>query len=649
MTSASSAYRDAYNLPRWSEGYAQINEAGNLCIYPDPTGQEHIDLTCLAADLKAAGLRMPALVRFPGILHHRVQCLVTAFQQAMNEFDYRGTFTPVYPIKVNQQQPVVEQIVRGQELAGVESIGLEAGSKPELIAILAQVRDTRATIVCNGYKDAHFIRLALMAEKLGHRVFLVVEKLSELPLILAEAERLQVQPRLGVRARLATIGKGNWQNTGGEKSKFGLSASQILTMVRTLSERGQLSVLQLLHFHLGSQLANIHDIHTGLTECGRIFSELAAIGVDVRWLDVGGGLGVDYEGTGSRSYCSMNYSMAEYARKVVGVIHAVCEETGVRQPNIITESGRAMTAHHAVLLAEIIDHEPALQTLPDEWSEPVSIVSDHAPACLKELGSVVQQLQQPCAAGALTELFHRVQQGIEDSYTAFSLGLMNLQQRADAESLYSQASQLLMRQLNPANRTHRPMLDELHDRLADKVFVNFSLFQSLPDVWGIDQIFPILPVSGLNQPMRHRGVLQDITCDSDGRIDDYVDSDGLGSSLPLPSVERGDLLAFFMVGAYQEILGDLHNLFGDTDSVDVVLDGEVSAGTLNDGKCGYRIQHPIQGDTIAGVLDYVNFDPADIRARLLGQVDASHLSEADKAMFQQELSESLQAYTYLMP
>ena len=644
MTSASSAYRDAYNLPRWSEGYAQINEAGHLCIHPDPSGRQHIDLTRLADDLKAAGLRMPALVRFPGILHHRVQSLVNAFREAMQEFDYRGSFTPVYPIKVNQQQPVVEQIVRGQELAGVDSIGLEAGSKPELIAILAQVRETRATIVCNGYKDAHFIRLALMAEKLGHRVFLVVEKLSELPLILAEAERLGVQPRLGVRARLATIGKGNWQNTGGEKSKFGLSASQILTMVHSLSERGQLPVLQLLHFHLGSQLANIHDIHTGLTECGRIFSELAAIGVDVRWLDVGGGLGVDYEGTGSRSYCSMNYSMAEYARKVVGVIHAVCEETGVRQPNIITESGRAMTAHHAVLLAEIIDHEPALQTLCDELSEPVSIVSDHAPACLKELDSVVRQLQQPCAAGALTELFHRVQQGIEDSYSAFSLGLMNLQQRADAESLYSQASQLLMRQLNPSNRTHRPMLDELHDRLADKVFVNFSLFQSLPDVWGIDQIFPILPVSGLNQPMRHRGVLQDITCDSDGRIDDYVDSDGLGSSLPLPSVERGDLLAFFMVGAYQEILGDLHNLFGDTDSVDVVLDDE-----LSEGKGGYRIQHPIQGDTIAGVLDYVNFDPEDIRLRLLGQVQASPLSEADKVMFQQELSESLQAYTYLMP
>ena len=643
MTSASSAFRDAYNLTRWSEGYVKINDAGDLCIHPNPDKSTHIDLPRLVDEIRRVGLRTPSLVRFPGILHHRVGSLVAAFHTAMQEFNYQGEFTPVYPIKVNQQQPVVEQIVRGQQLAGVQSIGLEAGSKPELIAILAQLGDTAATIVCNGYKDAHFIRLALMAEKLGHKVFLVVEKLSELPLILTEAERLQVRPRLGVRARLATIGKGNWQNTGGEKSKFGLSASQILTMVRLLSEREQLSALQLLHFHLGSQLANIHDIHTGLTECGRIFSELVAMGLDIKWLDVGGGLGVDYEGTGSRSYCSMNYSMVEYARKVVGVLHAVCEESGVRHPHIITESGRAMTAHHAVLLAEIIDHEspfPSETKFTDHQSSEARVaISEHAPVCLKELKAVCQQLEVENAAGTLTELYHRVQQGISDAYSAFSLGLMNLEQRAQAESLYSHASQRLLTQLNPANRSHRPLLDELHDRLADKVFVNFSLFQSLPDVWGINQIFPILPISRLNQPLSHRAVLQDITCDSDGRIDDYVDSDGIGSSLPLPSVSRNDVLAFFMVGAYQEILGDLHNLFGDTDSVDVVFDEQ--------GR--YELQHPIQGDTIAGVLDYVNFDPEDIRERLLGQVSRSQLVDSDKAMFQQELSESLQAYTYLMP
>lgn len=632
MTTHLTAPDDVYNLSRWSDGYVRVNDSGALCIHPEPEQASHVKLTELADRLRADGLRLPALVRFPGILHHRVASLVEAFRQARKECGYQGGFTPVYPIKVNQQQPVVEQIVRGQQLAGVKRIGLEAGSKPELIAILAQVHQQPATIVCNGYKDAHFIRLALMAEKLGHQVFLVVEKLSELPLILAEAERVGVSPRLGVRARLATIGKGNWQNTGGEKSKFGLSASQILLMVEQLKQRGQLSALQLLHFHLGSQLANIHDIHTGMAECSRIFSELVAIGVDVRWLDVGGGLGVDYEGTGSRSYCSMNYTMAEYARKVVSMIKAVCDETGVRQPHIITESGRAMTAHHAILLAEIIDHEAPLDGEECEFS-------DLSPACLKELQMAAIQLGQPQAAGTLTELHHRIQQAMEDTYAAFSLGMVSLQQRADAETLYSRACKLLMRQLNPANRSHRALLDELQERQSDKVFVNFSLFQSLPDVWGIDQIFPILPIRGLYDSMPHRAVLQDITCDSDGRIDEYVDSDGVSSGLPLPSVACGELLAFFMVGAYQEILGDMHNLFGDTDSVDVILDEEG----------GYQLKHAIRGDTVAGVLDYVNFDPEDIRERLLNKVVASALNDQDKQLFQQELVASLQAYTYLMP
>jgi len=632
MTTRPIAPDDVYNLSRWSDGYVRVNDAGALCIHPEPTQANHVHLPELASELRAAGLRLPALVRFPGILHHRVASLVEAFRQARQECDYQGGFTPVYPIKVNQQQPVVEQIVRGQQRAGVERIGLEAGSKPELIAILAQVQQQPATIVCNGYKDAHFIRLALMAEKLGHQVFLVVEKLSELPLILAESERVGVAPRLGVRARLATIGKGNWQNTGGEKSKFGLSASQILLMIEQLKQRNQLSTLQLLHFHLGSQLANIHDIHTGMAECSRIFSELVAIGVDVRWLDVGGGLGVDYEGTGSRSYCSMNYTMAEYARKVVGMIKAVCDETSVRQPHIITESGRAMTAHHAVLLAEIIDHEAPLD---GEQCD----VSELAPASLKELKWAEGLLQQRLAAGTLTELHHRIQQAMEDTYAAFSLGVVSLQQRADAETLYARACRLLVRQLNPLNRSHRMLLDELQERQSDKVFVNFSLFQSLPDVWGIDQIFPILPIRGLHEPMPHRAVLQDITCDSDGRIDEYVDSEGVASGLPLPSIERGELLAFFMVGAYQEILGDMHNLFGDTDSVDVILDDQG----------GYQLTHAIQGDTIADVLDYVNFDPEEIRDRLLKQVAASTLNHQDKQLFQKELVESLQAYTYLMP
>jgi len=628
-----------YNLPYWSEGYARINDAGELCIFPQPEHpQAHVNLMQLRQQVQQAGLRLPLLVRFPGILHHRVQSLVTAFASARQQLDYNGDFTPVYPIKVNQQQPVVEQLLQGQREAGLTRLGLEAGSKPELIAVLSQLGDQPGTVVCNGYKDRHFVRLALMAEKMGHNVFLVIEKLSELPLILAEAQRLGVSPRLGIRARLATIGKGNWQNTGGEKSKFGLSAYQILQVVEQLRAGGQLECLQLLHFHLGSQLANIRDIHTGLGECSRIFAELIRQGVAVRWVDVGGGLGVDYEGTRSRSYCSMNYSMTEYARNVVAAFKDICDELGLAQhPNIITESGRAMTAHHALLLTEIIDAESPLEGEAD--ARYLQAPDDSAPQPLKALYQVYQQLCDRDVDGSrsLLELYHDVQHWIADAQSGFTQGIVSLPQRAQMEALYSRISRSLKQQLNPGNRSHRQLLDELYDKQADKVFVNFSLFQSLPDIWGIDQIFPILPLRKLHEPVRHRAVLQDITCDSDGRIDSYVDADGIGSCLPLPSIAKGEPLAFFMVGAYQEILGDMHNLFGDTDSVDVQLgdNGEV------------QLSNPIQGDDIAAVLDYVNFCPQDIQRRLQQQVSHSGLSQQDKTAFAAELSESLRAYTYL--
>ncbi|MCH2042145.1 MAG: biosynthetic arginine decarboxylase [Saccharospirillaceae bacterium] len=634
-SSKASSAAEHYNLPYWSEGYAQVNAAGELCIHPQADGGNGVNLNQLGQQLTDAGLRLPVLVRFPGILHHRVQSLVSAFQQARDELDYNGSFTPVYPIKVNQQQPVVEQLLKGQQQAGVERLGLEAGSKPELIAVLAQLGTNNGVVVCNGYKDAHFIRLALMAEKMGHQVFIVIEKLSELPLVLAEAQRLNVKPRLGIRARLATIGKGNWQNTGGEKSKFGLSAYQILQVVEQLRAGGQLDYLQLLHFHLGSQLANIRDIQTGLGECSRIFAELVKLGVPVQWLDVGGGLGVDYEGTRSRSYCSMNYSMAEYARNVISAFKDICDELGLaQQPNIITESGRAMTAHHALLLTEIIDSESPQEGV-------VNPPEDEAPQALKALYQVFDQL---CCSGgdsisprSLVEIYHDVQHWVGDAQSGFALGMFSLSQRAQMEALYSRISRELKQRLNPGNRSHRDLLDELHEKQAEKIFVNFSLFQSLPDIWGINQIFPILPVRSHHDPVRHRAVVQDITCDSDGRIDSYVDADGIETCLPLPSIEKGEQLAFFLVGAYQEILGDLHNLFGDTDSVDVLLDanGEV------------QLQNPIHGDDIADVLDYVNFCPADIQQRLQQQVAASALTDNDKAEFSRELGESLQAYTYL--
>ena len=627
-----------YNLSYWSDGYVTVDTAGDLCVRPNPQVPLDINLAELRKDLQQQGVRLPALVRFPEILHHRVKHLTDAFAEAQQQFNYRGGYTPVYPIKVNQQQPVVEHIIAGQQAAGIAQIGLEAGSKPELLAVLAQVQGHQALIVCNGYKDRHFIRLALMAEKLGHRVFLVIEKISELTVILQEAQRLNVQPRLGLRSRLASVGQGNWQNTGGEKSKFGLSAAQILAVVTELKQLDQLHCLQLLHFHLGSQLANIQDIHNGLRECRQVFADLYRLGAPLNYIDVGGGLGVDYEGSRSRNYCSMNYSIHEYARNVVAALAEICQQLDLPQPHIITESGRAMTAHHAVLLTEIIDTESATGDLHDSLNNNL-LDQDltHASAAQQALKQVLNKLDDTSQQYSLVELYHDSQHWLNDAQLAYTMGQITLEERARIEALNHQIGQQLLTRLDPANRSHRSLIDELSDKLATKAFVNFSLFQSLPDVWGIDQIFPILPLQKLHQAANQQVVLQDITCDSDGRIDRYVATDSISNSLALPSAEAGDLLAIFLVGAYQEILGDMHNLFGDTDAVNVVLSDQ-GGWQLSDISCG---------DSINDVLDYVNYCPNDLLQRLLKQVSSSTLNDAEQALLKQELQQSMKAYTYL--
>ena len=621
------AAQHIYNVPHWSESYFAINDEGSVAVCAE--GQQ-VTLASIIEQVKAQGLALPTLLRFPNILHHRVGQLNQAFATASARLGFSGRYTSVYPIKVNQQRRVVEELVQGQQAAG-QSLGLEAGSKPELMAVLAMSHGQQATIVCNGYKDSHYIRLALLGEKLGHRVYLVIEKISELKRILDEAKALNVTPRLGVRARLASIGKGNWQNTGGDKSKFGLSANQILHVLDVLKQSEQMDSLQLLHFHLGSQIANIRDIQNGLRECGRFFAELGALGANIRTVDVGGGLGVDYEGTGSRNYCSTNYTMQEYANKVVHAFYEACEESGLPHPDIITESGRALTAHHAVLVTDVIDWEqPRVQTV----SEP----DDDASALLKDLWRIYQQLDK-ASPRALLELYHDVIHNLSDGQSAFIHGSLSLVERAQVEAIAQQICIRIRDGLDDGNRAHGVVLNELNERLADKLFVNFSLFQSLPDIWGIDQIFPILPLTQLNDSIERRVVIQDITCDSDGRVDQYVDGEGIESTLPFPTYETSSdiLLGFFMVGAYQEILGDMHNLFGDTDSVDVLIDAE--------GKI--TLQNLQAGDSIASVLRYVNFDPEQMEAAYERHISASSLNEQDKALFLKELTESLSAYTYL--
>lgn len=622
--------RQTFSVDHWSAGYFDISPQGYLDVgYGRMTSRTPI--ARVVEQARADGLRLPLLIRFAGILSDRVRRLCTAFAGAMEELNYTGRYTSVYPIKVNQQRQVVEEIVNTEIDLPHCDVGLEAGSKPELMAVLAMAR-AGSVIVCNGYKDREYIRLALIGEKTGRKVYIVVEKLSELELILEESANLGVSPRIGLRARLSSIGKGNWQNTGGEKSKFGLAASQIIDVLAVLRAANKLSCLQLLHFHLGSQISNIRDIQSGMKEAARYFSELRRAGADVQCVDVGGGLGVDYEGTRSRSYCSMNYSMEEYAHAIVQAVKSTCDLEHLPLPHIITESGRAVTAHHAVLVANVIGCESPSSHLP------VAPVAD-APVVVQELHRCYQELNGAGATKALTELYHEAVYRLGEAHDLYTHGVIGLEDKAAAEELYFAACARVGEQLDPTSRVHQEIIQELNEKLADKIFLNFSLFQSIPDVWGIDQVFPVMPLHGLDRPLTRRGKIQDITCDSDGRMDQYVDSGGLSPSLPMPAYSKDEeiSLAIFMVGAYQEILGDMHNLFGDTDSVAVHF--------KPDGR--FELQNAMKGDTVDEILKYVNFDPKLLLQKIHEQLLQSGLPVDEQNLYLGELREGLVGYTYL--
>ncbi|MZG42591.1 biosynthetic arginine decarboxylase [Dickeya dianthicola] len=617
-----------YNIAWWGNNYYDVNELGHISVCPDPDVPEaRVDLAKLVKTRQQDNQRLPALFCFPQILQHRLRSINAAFKRARESFGYEGGYFLVYPIKVNQHRRVIESLINSGE-----PLGLEAGSKAELMAVLAHAGMTRSVIVCNGYKDREYIRLALIGEKLGHKVYLVIEKMSEINLVLEEAERLNVVPRLGVRARLASQGSGKWQSSGGEKSKFGLAATQVLQLVELLRKANRLDSLQLLHFHLGSQLANIRDIATGVRESARFYVELHKLGVNIQCFDVGGGLGVDYEGTRSQSDCSVNYGLNEYANNVIWGIGDACNEYGLPHPTVITESGRAVTAHHTVLVSNIIGVER------NEFSEPMAPDED-APRALESLWSTWQQIQEPANRRSLREWLHDSQMDLNDVHTQYTHGMLDLTQRAQAEQLYLNICQRLQQQLDPSNRAHRPIIDELQERMADKLYVNFSLFQSMPDAWGIDQLFPVLPLEGLDKPPQRRVVLLDITCDSDGAIDHYVDGDGVATTMPMPPYdpENPPLLGFFMVGAYQEILGNMHNLFGDTSTVDVFV--------FQDGTV--ELEESDEGNTVADMLEYVQLDPNVLMSRFRDQVKETDLAPELQAQFLEEFETGLYGYTYL--
>lgn len=615
--------REMYAVDHWGAGYFNINRQGHCVVCPDAAANGSIDMEALCRKLTAAGLRLPVLARFTGILRHRVDELHRAFSAAIQSHAYENEYTAVYPIKVNQQRSVVEAILDHHH------VGLEVGSKPELLAVLALADKEHGVIVCNGYKDREYIRLALIGNALGHKVFIVVEKLSELELVIEQSHELDIAPLIGVRMRLASLAGGKWQNTGGEKSKFGLSAKQVLKVIARLRESGHLSALAMMHFHMGSQIANIDDIAVGMQEAARYYAELREHGAPITHVNAGGGMGIDYEGTCSRGYFSTNYSIRQYAETIVAAIATVCNEQRLPHPQLITEAGRAMTAHHAVLITDVVDVEPVAV------AEQTLTTTDDDGQIILQLSNILDKVDDRTAI----ECFHDVSKCIANTHRRFSQGQLSLSNRARAEDFYYAICLKIRDCLSDGVRAHRQILDELNEKLADKYFCNFSLFQSLPDSWAIDQLFPIVPLYRLDEFPERRGVIVDITCDSDGRINHYVDANGTESSLPLhrPLEGKPYVLGIFLVGAYQEILGDMHNLFGDTDSVNVeLLNGEIS------------LQKIEQGDDVASVLRYVRFEPKKLLESYKAKIgSAENLSENHQRLFLEELAAGLQGYTYL--
>jgi len=611
-----------YAIPHWSNGYVDVAGNGHLNIRPRGDEGPTLDLPAIVEQATREGLRLPLLVRFPDILADRLSRLQEAFAKAIDDADYAGSYTAIYPIKVNQQRGVVGELVA----AGEHGFGLEAGSKPELMAVLAHARPG-SMVVCNGYKDREYVRLALIGRKLGLRVHIVIEKLSELDHVLAEAKVLDVEPLLGVRVRLASIGAGKWQNTGGDKGKFGLSPGQVLELIDRLDAAGLKHTLRLQHFHMGSQISNVRDIAAGMREAVRYFVELHRLGVPIDIVDVGGGLGVDYEGTRSRSFNSINYSMGQYAASVVQPLAEAVAEYGMPAPTIFTESGRAMTAHHAVMVVNVSEVEEVPEgTIPAE--------RDGEPTVLRHLRETHAELDQRPPL----ELFHEAQHHFAEGQALYALGQLDLRDRARLDELFYAIANAVRTRLLPAERAHRQALDDLDEKLVDKYFVNFSVFESVPDIWAIDQIFPIVPISRLDEEPTRRGVIADLTCDSDGRIDHYVDAEGVDVSLPLHALKDDESyrLGIFMVGAYQETLGDIHNLFGDTDAVNV----RATAG-------GYEFAHIRRGDTTDLMLDYVGYDLRALRQSYADRIAAAGIGGDEAATLTEALEKGLTGYTYL--
>ncbi|MDD7298348.1 arginine decarboxylase [Fibrobacter intestinalis] len=622
--------RDLYNIRGWGINYFDINEEGHATVCPLRTKGPSIDLFKLVQELDLLDMPAPILLRFPDILDMRIEKINECFNKSIQEYGFKGSFYDVFPIKVNQQRAVLEEVVRhGKKF----NIGLEAGSKPELHAVLANMDNPNALIICNGYKDEDFIELALLAQKMGKNIYVVVEKITELPMIIEISRRIGVKPNIGLRIKLASSGQGKWEESGGYNSKFGLSSSELLNAMDLIRQENMCDCVKLIHCHLGSQITNIRKIKSGLREISEFYVQLKQLGMGVEFVDVGGGLGVDYDGSRSAATGSVNYSIQEYANDIVYSIFESCEKFSLPHPNVIAETGRALSAHHSVLVFNV------LETAGPEFFEDGNYdIPEGAADSIKDLYAILKNLN----VRNLLENWHDALQINDDILSGFRMGgAVDLKTRALAERLFWS----IARRVHELSRElrHSPMeLAELPRLLARKYFCNFSLFQSLPDSWAIDQIFPIMPIQRLNEAPTVDATLQDITCDSDGKIDMFVSGDGVSRTLPVHNLKPGEpyYLAVYLVGAYQEILGDLHNLFGDTNAVHVVCDGD-----------GYRFDQMIDGESVEDVLDYVNFsDKALVRTMenwVSTSVKEGKISLQEGKEFLNIYRSGLYGYTYL--
>ena len=619
---------ELYNIKGWGVNYFGINEKGHAYVAPKKDGVR-IDLKEVVDDLASRDITAPVLLRFPDILNNRIEKTEECFVKAEKEYNYQAEHFIIYPIKVNQMRPVVEEIIsHGKRY----NLGLEAGSKPELHAVLATNMDTDSLIICNGHKDQNFIELALLAQKMGKRVFLVIEKLNELTTIAETAEKLGVRPNLGVRIKLASSGTGKWQESGGDASKFGLNSTELLTALEQLDELGMRDCLKLIHFHIGSQITKIRRISTALREAAQFYVQLHRMGFNIEFVDCGGGLGVDYDGTrSSNSESSVNYSIQEYVNDCVYTFADASNKNNIPHPNLITEGGRSLTAHHAILILDVIE-TVNMPHMPEDFQPSET---DH------QLVHDLTEIWDKLSTRSMLEDWHDAEDIRDEALDLFRHGIIDLKTRAQIESLYWSITHEISELVH--HQKHVPdELRKLDKMMADKYFCNFSLFQSMPDSWGIDQLFPIMPLQRLAEKPTRSVTLQDITCDSDGKICAYVNYNQQTSYLPLHPIQKGEhyYIGVFLVGAYQEILGNMHNLFGDTNAVHISLDGE-----------DYNIEKTIDGETVADVLEYVQYDPKQLVRRLESWVSKAvkegKITQGEGKEFISNYRAGLYGYTYL--